>query len=112
MIVEDLLAEGRLIALTELWLDRAATARVLSRMTSGDGDVERRKIETLTTREQEILALVAQGLRNKEIAEGLFISEVTVRHHLTSIFGKLEVNDRLALVMYAFRHGLAEPPRR
>jgi DNA-binding NarL/FixJ family response regulator len=50
-------------------------------------------------------------LKNKHIAERLFISETTVRHHLTSVFDKLGVTDRLELVIYAYRHNLAKPPK-
>jgi len=53
------------------------------------------------------VVLIAQGLRNKEIAARLFLSEATVRHHLTSIFSKLAVRDRCELVVFAFRHGLS-----
>ena len=60
-------------------------------------------------REREIVALIGDGLRNKEISLRLNISETTVRHHLTSIFAKLEVADRLALVVYAYRRGLVAP---
>jgi DNA-binding NarL/FixJ family response regulator len=62
----------------------------------------------LTTREGEIVALVSQGLQNKQIAEKLFISHITVRHHLTSIFEKVGVSSRLELIVYAFNHGLAK----
>jgi DNA-binding NarL/FixJ family response regulator len=61
----------------------------------------------LTKREGQVVALVAEGLKNKEIAEFLFISPATVRHHLSSIFTKLEVPDRLKLIVYAHRNGLA-----
>lgn len=67
------------------------------------------KAAALTRREREVVALVAEGLRNKEIAERLSISRATVRHHLSAIFLKLGVPDRLKLIVYAFRHGLAEP---
>jgi two-component system, NarL family, nitrate/nitrite response regulator NarL len=49
-------------------------------------------------------------IRNKQVAERLFISETTVRHHLTAIFAKLGVADRLELVIYAYRHSLAGLP--
>lgn len=67
------------------------------------------KVSKLTKREREITALVAEGFRNKEIAERLFISSATVRHHLSAIFAKSEVTDRLKLMVFAFRNGLAEP---
>ena len=52
---------------------------------------------------------MSEGLKNKQIAQRLSIADVTVRHHLTSIFSKLEVPDRLSLVVFAFHHGLTSP---
>jgi DNA-binding NarL/FixJ family response regulator len=60
--------------------------------------------------EREVITLIGEGLRNKHIAERLYISEATVRHHLTSIFAKLDVADRFELAIYAYQHGLAKPP--
>jgi len=68
-------------------------------------------VESLTRREREIVALVGEGLTNRELADRLYISEATVRTHLTSIFLKLGVTNRLKLVVYAYRHGLADPLR-
>jgi len=68
------------------------------------------KISRLTDREREVVELVGQGMRNQQIADKLCISAITVRHHLTSIFSKLEVGDRFELAIYSFRHGLAKPP--
>jgi len=68
------------------------------------------KIARLTGREREVIELVGQGMRNQQIADTLCISVITVRHHLTSIFSKLEVGDRFELAIYSFRHGLAKPP--
>lgn len=90
----------------ELWLDRAKTAAVLSRAMRKGRDPESAKIDSLTRREREIVALVGEGLRNSGIAERLFISEATVRNHLTSILSKLELADRFDLAVYAFRHEL------
>lgn len=69
------------------------------------------RIALLTEREREVIALVGQGLKNRKIADQLCISEVTVRHHLTSVFNKLQLKDRLELAVYAWRHGLAAVPR-
>lgn len=66
--------------------------------------------ELLTDREQDVLKLVCKGLKNKLIADELFITETTVRHHLTSIFEKLKVNSRLELVVHAFKEKLVEIP--
>lgn len=98
----------------EAWLDPSLTARVLSGMSRAgkprQADPEAAKIATLTGREREVLVLVGEGLKNKEIAGRLFISEWTVRHHLTSIFDKLQVSDRVELILYAYKHNLAKPP--
>jgi len=75
-------------------------------------DPDAAKISKLTARELEIVPLVGEGLRSKAIAERLCISEKTVRHYLTSIFTKLEVADRLELMIYAYQHELATLPSR
>ncbi len=99
----------------EAWLDPTLTARLLTGMAPGRGakqvDPETVKIAALTDREREVIALICEGLQNKTIGQRLFISETTVRHHLTSIFSKLGLENRLELVIYAYRHGLAQPPR-
>ena len=93
------------------WLDNILVASVLGEMTrarpSQPSDPEAIKIATLTAREREVIDLVGQGLQNQAIADHLCISEATVRHHLTSIFAKLGLGNRLGLVIYAYRHGLA-----
>jgi DNA-binding NarL/FixJ family response regulator len=99
----------------EVWLDRSMTARVLAEMsrtrTAKETDPEAIKIASLTEREREVIPLIGEGLKNKQIGDRLCISEATVRHHLTSIFSKLGVSDRLELVIYVYRYGLAKPPR-
>lgn len=95
----------------EAWIDRMTMGRVLtdfSRPVRADGDAA--KISSLTDRERQVIALIGEGLKNRQIADRLFISETTVRHHLTAIFGKLEVSDRLELLIRAYRLGLAERP--
>jgi DNA-binding NarL/FixJ family response regulator len=75
--------------------------------TGSSTDPEALKIAALTAREREVVNLVGQGLKNQAIANRLYISEATVRHHLTSIFAKLGVINRLELTIYAYRHDLA-----
>jgi DNA-binding NarL/FixJ family response regulator len=67
-----------------------------------------RKINCLTGREREVIRLIGVGMKNKDIANRLSISDITVRHHLTSIFCKLEVADRQKLLILAHRYGLAD----
>ncbi|HEY8184916.1 MAG TPA: response regulator transcription factor [Pyrinomonadaceae bacterium] len=98
----------------EVWVDRATMGSVLHEMTRKNviqRDPDQDKIKTLTDREHQVIALIAEGLKNKQIATRLFISETTVTHHLSSIFSKLEVSDRLELVIYAFGHNLARLPK-
>jgi DNA-binding NarL/FixJ family response regulator len=92
----------------EYWIDRVTAAALAQpwRGHTAAGGGKSEGYATLTARERGIVALIADGLRNKEISVRLNISETTVRHHLTSIFAKLAVSDRLALVVYAFRNGL------
>jgi DNA-binding NarL/FixJ family response regulator len=101
----------------ELWLDRAAAGKVLvelSRRQAGRDSLgpEQQKIAALTVREREIIALSAAnaGATAKAIAEKLHISEHTLRNHLTSIYGKLGVANRLELFAYAHQQKLVEPP--
>lgn len=97
----------------EAWFDRATIASVLTQMTRGhqNNDPEAQKITSLSPREREVIALVGEGLKNQQIANRLSLSEITVRHHLTSIFAKLGVADRLELIIYAYQQNLAQLPR-
>lgn len=93
----------------EVWIDRSMIGNVIQEFNKpGDVDLEKAKITTLTDREREVITLVGEGLKNRQIAERLFITETTVTHHLSSVFSKLEVSDRLELLIYAFRQGLAK----
>ena len=97
----------------EAWIDRSMVANVLDQLTNRNEsplDSDKRKIATLTAREREVALLVVQGCKNQVIAQRLFISETTVRHHLTAVFDKLGVTDRLELVIYAYQHSLAKIP--
>ena len=97
----------------EIWLDSHTTAAVMRTFSTGSeesgggsGGGKGRERSPLSTREREIVALVAQGYKNKEMAEKMFISEQTVKNHLHNIFDKLGVSDRLELALYAIHKGL------
>jgi DNA-binding NarL/FixJ family response regulator len=96
----------------EVWIERSMMGSMIQELSKPPMvDPELAKIESLTEREREVIALVGEGLKNKQVGERLFISETTVTHHLSSVFSKLEVSDRLELIIYAFRHGLAKMPK-
>ncbi|HUJ23374.1 MAG TPA: response regulator transcription factor [Bryobacteraceae bacterium] len=96
----------------EIWLDSHTTAAVMRQFASGEessGDPANGRVRErspLSQREREIVALVAQGFKNKEMAEKMFISEQTVKNHLHNIFDKLGVSDRLELALYAIHRKL------
>src|SRR6267378_1667246 len=91
----------------EIWLDSHTTAAVMRQFAgpgseaASAGGGKSRERSPLSTREREIVQLVAQGYKNKEMAEKMFISEQTVKNHLHNIFDKLGVSDRLELALYA-----------
>lgn len=97
----------------EIWLDRTMLASVLNEIALGEHgyvNSDASRIATLTDRERDVIALVGEGLKNKQIGDRLSISETTVRHHLTSIFAKLGVESRLEMMIFAHRHGLTAWP--
>src|SRR5678815_2711157 len=97
----------------EIWLDRATTGRIFSKLldhSHNQVSPEAAKIASLTSREREIInVMTKQGhSTNKQIAVHLNMSEHTLRNHLSSIYSKLEVENRLALVMYAVKHRISD----
>jgi two-component system nitrate/nitrite response regulator NarL len=98
----------------EVWLDRVTIAQVLIdfRRAGRNPKPDRCQVNiaSLTEREREIVLLITEGLTTTLLAKRLFISQKTVRNHLSTIYSKLEVSDRLELALFAFRNGLARPP--
>ena len=92
----------------EVWLDNRMTAEVVDAFKKSAQAGPRGEKPLLSDREMEVVQLVAQGFRNREIGEKLFISEQTVKNHLHNIFNKLGVSDRLELALYAIHHRLIE----
>lgn len=81
------------------------TRRLLTRL-SGTPD-HRELVDPLTDREEEVLALVAEGMSNRDIAENLHVSETTVRTHVSHILGKVGVKNRVQAALFALRTGIA-----
>ena len=107
---ELLIKSIRKVHAGEIWLDSHTTAAVIRQFASAEAPPplvpRERERSPLSQREREIVALVAQGFKNKEMAEKMFISEQTVKNHLHNIFDKLGVSDRLELALYAIHHNL------
>ena len=111
---ELLIKSIRKVHAGEIWLDSHTTAAVIRQfVAAGDAPPtvtqsapRDRERSPLSQREREIVALVAQGFKNKEMAEKMFISEQTVKNHLHNIFDKLGVSDRLELALYAIHNNL------
>jgi len=101
--IETLIRAIHTVHAGEIWLEPLTSIRSVL---LGDPDPEHARIQTLTKREREIVSLVGNGLKNAAIGERLFISEATVRNHLTSVLSKLDLTDRFELAVYTFRHGL------
>lgn len=91
----------RKVASGELWFERRLLDAVVRRSVRSA-----HSLDALTERQVEIVSLIGEGLTNAEIAQRLLISEKTVRNHLTSIFDKFGVSDRLKLLVYASHNGL------
>ena len=110
------LVEGvRVIAAGEALLAPTVTRRLLERFAGSlPGEQERTPppLSSLTERELEILTLLSSGLSNAELGATLYLSEPTIKTHLSSIFRKLAVRDRVQAVIAAYDAGLVEPASR
>jgi DNA-binding NarL/FixJ family response regulator len=88
----------RAVAGGEFWADRRATSRIVQQLLSQSGS------RNLTRREKQVLWLIGQGLKNRAIAERLYITRDTVRWHIRSVYAKIGVQDRLSAALYAREH--------
>jgi len=96
----------RKVAAGEQWLEKRSVSLALERLLKREAGA-RQIAKILTPREIEIVRMVVEGLRNKVIAERLYLSEGTIKVHLHNIYEKLKVNSRLQLARYARDQGLA-----
>lgn len=109
--VENLFQAIERLNAREFWFAPSLMEGVLHRLMGRDSPERSGPTPTaaLTSRELEVIRLVGEALPNRHIAQRLFISETTVRHHLNSVFGKLGVSSRLELMKYAYSSDLAKP---
>ncbi len=105
---EQLIAAVRTVAAGDALLSPTITKRVIKQFTRSPRPTPPKEVEELTAREQEILRLIASGLSNAEIANELYISDTTVKTHVTHILQKLNLRDRVQAVVLAYQTGLFE----
>lgn len=104
---EELIAAVRVVASGEALLSPSVTSRVIGSFTGSAEPSERPTgLDQLTERESEVLALVAEGLSNAEVAEKLIVGEATVKTHVSNVLSKLQLRDRVQAVVLAHRHGV------
>jgi DNA-binding NarL/FixJ family response regulator len=105
---EQLIAAVRTVAAGDALLSPAVTKRVISAFTQLPRPAPPKELDELTARERDVFRLIASGRSNAEIATELYISDTTVKTHITHIFQKLDVRDRVQLVVLAHQTGLLE----
>jgi DNA-binding NarL/FixJ family response regulator len=103
---EQLIAAVRTIAAGDALLSPSVTRRVIKQFTRVPRPSSPKELDELTDREREIFTLVADGLSNAEIGARLYISDTTVKTHITHIFQKLDLRDRVQAVVLAHRTGV------
>jgi len=109
----ELIRAVRVVAAGEALLSPGVTRRLIAAFTDTPVDVpepDARVAELLTARERDAVSLVAEGLSNEEIAERWYVSQATVRTHVSRAMTKLNARDRAQLVVFAYRTGLASIP--
>ena len=108
---EDLIRAVRVVARGEALLSPSVTRRLISNLASQPqrGPSRGPSLSRLTEREREVLALVAEGLSNEEMAGRLFLSPLTTKTHVSRIMTKLDARDRAQLVVIAYESGLVVP---
>jgi DNA-binding NarL/FixJ family response regulator len=105
---EQLIAAIRIVAAGDALLSPAITKRVIKQFVRTAHPAPPKELDDLTAREQDILRLIASGLSNQEIANELYISETTVKTHVTHILAKLGLRDRVQAVVLAYQTGVVD----
>jgi len=103
---EQLIAAVRTVAAGDALLSPAITKRVIQHFTRLQRQAPPKAVDTLTTRETEVFRLITRGLSNAEIGHELFISDTTVKTHVTRLLQKLALRDRAQAIVLAYQTGL------
>jgi DNA-binding NarL/FixJ family response regulator len=108
---EELIAALHTVAAGDSLLSPSVTRRVIDRMAQQPLPelTAQAKLDELTPRERQVLELIARGLSNREIATELFVEESTVRTHVKRIQMKLQLRDRVQIVIFAYETGMNQP---
>jgi DNA-binding NarL/FixJ family response regulator len=106
---DELVAGVRVVARGDALLAPAVTRRVVEAFTALPAPSPAPDLPELSPREFEVLRELARGRSNAEIASALFVSEATVKTHVSNVLGKLGLRDRIQAVVYAYEHGLVRP---
>jgi DNA-binding NarL/FixJ family response regulator len=103
---EQLIAAVRTVARGDALLSPAVTRRVIHHFTRQNRQAPPRAVDSLTTREMDVYRLITRGLSNAEIGRELFISDTTVKTHVTRLLQKLDLRDRAQAIVLAYQSGL------
>jgi DNA-binding NarL/FixJ family response regulator len=111
---EELIAAVHTVAGGDALLSPSVTRRVIDRMAQQPMPRLARSstLDTLTPREREVLGYLAQGLSNREIADALIVEESTIRTHVKRVLNKLDLRDRIQVVIFSYENGINEPRSR
>jgi DNA-binding NarL/FixJ family response regulator len=107
---EQLIAAVHTVAAGDALLSPAVTKSVIAHFTRQRRQEPPASVQTLTERELDVLRLITQGYSNAEIGKELFISDTTVKTHVTRVLQKLEVRDRAQAIVLAYQCGLFDSP--
>lgn len=105
---DDLVAAIEGTVRGQTYVDPAVAGKVLAQVASAPSQRKSALADSLSTREREILRLIVRGMTNTEIAKQLYLSEGTVRNHVSALFEKLGVSDRTQAAVVALRQGLVD----
>ncbi len=107
----DLVAAVKVVAAGEALLAPSVTKRLIQEFARrpSQSPATAAELDALTTREREVLELMARGLSNVEMAEALYVGEATIKSHVSHVLMKLQLRDRIHAVIFAYEAGLVTP---